>query len=147
MTAITLSPISLEADIAPPKPTIVELKQYTVTALLEHFAKEYRTDPIPLLKVGECESGYNEKAHNKTDPNGGSKSYMQFQSTTFYGYAKKIGIQNPNIWNKIQVAQVAAYMFSIGEGNQWTTYRAYMNGGSYSFYYKPLGKTITVYCR
>lgn len=145
--AATLTPISTDADIVPLKPTEYELKQYSVTALLEYYAQEYNTPIKPLLKVGWCESQYNEKAHNKTDPNGGSKNYMQFQNKTFYAYAKILDIEKPDIWDKVQIAQVSAYMFSIGEGKQWTTYRAYMNGGSYSFFYKPQNKIITVYCK
>lgn len=133
--------------VTPPKPTYQQLKAYTVTALLEHFAEEYKTDPVALLKVGKCESGYKENQWNKVDPNGGSKGFMQFQTRTFYSYAAKLGIPNPDIWDKVHQAQVAAYMFSIGEGKQWTTYMAYKNGGSYTFWYKPLNKYMTIYCK
>ena len=124
----------------------LELKEYSVTALVEHFAEEYKTDPAVMLKIGQCESGFDENAWNKSDPNGGSHGYMQFQTSTFYSYAKKLNIENPDIKDKVQQAQVSAYMFSIGEGKQWTTYMAYKNGGTYTFTDRK-GKTHTVHCK
>lgn len=138
-----------EAPTPPPipKPTYIQLKQYSVTALLEHYAEEYDINLVPLKKVAFCESGFNEKAFNGNDPNGGSKGFMQFQTKTFYSYANKAGIENANITDKVHQAQVAAYMFSIGEADQWTTYRALMNGGTYTFWSNHEKRYITVYCK
>lgn len=126
---------------------VIKLEELSPRELLEYFAAEYETSSEDLIKVANCESGFNEDAHNKKDPNGGSFSFMQFQLPTFNSYAKKIGIDNPDIKNKVHVAETSSYMFSIGEGKQWTAYRALKNGGSYTFFYEPENKYITVYCK
>ena len=67
-----------------------------------------------------CESSNNPNAWNKSDPNGGSKGLFQFQTSTFNNYAKKIGIQNPDIWDKEQQVSVGAYMIANGQIGQWS---------------------------
>jgi hypothetical protein len=123
-----------------------QLQQLSFKYLLRYFALRYETDPIPLLKTAWCESKHQMNRHNTTDPNGGSKGGLQFQQRTFDTYAKRIDIQNPDIWNKVHQAETGAYMFSIGEAKQWTTYMAIVNGGSYTFWYAPINDYYTVYC-
>lgn len=123
-----------------------QLQQLSFPYLLGFFAKEYNIDPVPLKKTAWCESHYDMSKHNGTDPNGGSFGGLQYQKRTFYTYAKLAGIENPDIHNKVHQAKTGAYMFSIGEAKQWTTWRALMNGGSYTFFYKPINDYYTVYC-
>ena len=68
----------------------------------------------------KCESGNNPYAWNKKDPRGGSKGILQFQKPTFYYYAEKIGITNPDIWNVEQQMIVADYIISQGKLYLWT---------------------------
>ena len=61
--AAMLTPIRSEADkIAPP----LDLKQMTVSALIEHYAVQYQIDPRLADMTMKCESGGNTHAHNKT---------------------------------------------------------------------------------
>lgn len=147
VTPLKAQKSDLQVPIEPEQEKVIILEELTPKELLTYFADQYKTSAEDLIKVAMCESGFNEGAHNKEDPNGGSFSFMQFQLPTFNQYAKKINIENHNIENKVHVAQVSSYMFSIGEGKQWTTYRALKNGGEYTFFYKPKNKYITVYCK
>ena len=86
-------------------------------------ANLYSTSAKNIKKVINCESRWNEKAWNKKDPGDGSKGLLQFQDRTFLHYAKKIGIENPDIWDSKQQIEVSAYMFSINQERQWTCAR------------------------
>lgn len=116
----------------------------SIPDLFTKYSTQYGISEQLIKKVANCESSFSPKAINHSD---NSQGLMQFQPQTFYTYAKKISIANPSIWNADQQVHVAAYMFSIGQGKQWTTYRAIQNGGSYTFYSKQLKKWITVYCK
>lgn len=121
----------------------------TPEEFMDYYAKRYHLSNLKLTqfkKTRICESNGNPAAHNKSDPNGGSVSEMQFQKPTFYAYAKKAGIKNPDIKDRKHVLHTGIYMFSIGEAGQWTTYRALINGGSYTFYSSHEGRWITIYC-
>lgn len=83
-------------------------------------ALAYGVDPEAMIQLGICESGLNPKAWNKKDPNGGSKSVFQYQSPTFYGAAKEVGIENPDVWNVDQQIELTAYLLSQGRQNLWT---------------------------
>lgn len=96
------------------------INEYTTQELVEYFAHQYGNSSTELTKVMMCESSGNEKAWNKLDPGVGSKGVMQFQEGTFYGYAAKINIKNPDIWSKRQQIEVASYMFSQGLSYHWS---------------------------
>ena len=100
----------------------IPIKPLSVQQYIVKYAQVYHVKEKLLLDVAFCESGYNQKAWNKKDPGVGSKGFMQFQEGTYYSYAKKIGIEKPDIWNNEHQAKVSAYMFSIGEGKQWSCY-------------------------
>ena len=70
--------------------------------------------------IARCESKFNPLAHNTTDPNGGSKGVFQFQAKTFYGFAEKYGIENPDIWNTAQQVHVAIRMLKNNLAFHWT---------------------------
>lgn len=120
-----------QAPIPPTKPISAPHKhlkpvarKYTEpTELVAKYALQYNVSQETILKVIACESGNNPNAWNKNDPNGGSKGIAQFQETTFYGYAKEIGITNPDIWNFDQQIEVMGYMISIGKLNHWSCAR------------------------
>lgn len=148
---ITLPSHVSEADYipdysAPITFTNEQLQQLSFKYLLGYFARQYEIDPVPLVKTAWCESHWDMNKHNTLDPNGGSIGGLQFQIKTFYSYAEKAGIKNPDIHNKVHQAKTGAYMFSIGQAKQWTTWMAYTNGGSYTFWYAPIDDYYTVYC-
>ncbi len=121
------------------KPIVLSPSEYA-----EQYALQYGVDPKILKKVMQCESGGN--IHTKAGDGGRAKGVMQFHEPTFLGYEKKLGIDLDYMSYEDQI-HLAAYMISKGQGNQWTTYRALMNGGSYTFFYKQEQRYITVYCK
>mgnify|MGYP001588548081 CR=1 FL=1 len=70
--------------------------------------------------IAKCESKFNPLAHNTNDPNGGSKGVFQFQTKTFYGFAEKYGIENPDIWNVAQQVRIAIQMLKNNLAFHWT---------------------------
>ncbi len=109
-SSVAEAPTQLPPVVAPKTP-----HEYVV-----QYASVYHSSLKQLLAVMSCESGGNPKAWNKNDPHGGSKGMFQFQDSTFLNYSKAIDIENPDIWNPEQQAEVAAYMFSKGMQSQWS---------------------------
>ena len=125
-----LSVPKTEADFIPnipllPSPVIAPVKtvKASLSDLIAYNADKYQVDSESISKTIHCESRNNPKAINRNDPNGGSKGIAQFQTKTFYNYAKKINIKNPDIWNTEQQVEVMAYMFSINQQKQWSCAR------------------------
>lgn len=100
-----------------------QVKIQDVKDIISSYALLYNDTDVILQKIAKCESSLNPKAWNKSDPHGGSKGLFQFQNSTFYNYAKILEIENPDIWNVEQQAEIASYMVSIGEAHQWTCFR------------------------
>ena len=96
----------------------------TTNQLILKYADAYQVSAVQIYNLAICESSLKETALNKADPHGGSKGILQFQQKTFDYYSDQIGIDNPDIWNKEQQIQVASYMFSIGEQNQWSCWKS-----------------------
>lgn len=69
-----------------------------------------------LLGVAECESGLNPGAYNAYS---GASGLFQFMPGTYWAYAARIG-ETRSYWDAWGAANVAAYMFSIGQSDQWT---------------------------
>lgn len=92
----------------------------TVQGQIVYYANIYGSNSEQLTEVAKCESSLDPNAWNKTDPEGGSKGIFQFQPSTFLKYSKEIDVQNPDIWNSEQQIEVAAYMFSLKQQNQWS---------------------------
>ena len=92
-----------------------------IKATITYCANHYGVSPSWLLRVANCESGYNPSASNRNYYAGGGhpSGVFQFLPRTFYANAARIGIPNPNLWDYRQQAQVAAWMFSIVQHVQW----------------------------
>lgn len=86
-----------------------------IQSIIVKWANHYNTDAGQLLRVANCESHYNVNAYNPS----GATGLFQFMPGTFLGNAKRVGLANPDIHNAEHQAQVAAYMFSIGQARQW----------------------------
>jgi len=107
-----IKPVKAEAPM-PVKPLTLEEK-------IVKAATYYATPAESLIRVAKCESSMNPKALNPKDSDGlPAYGLFQFKKTTFDTYAKKAGIENPDIWNEDHQTQVAAFMFSTGQKKQW----------------------------
>lgn len=109
----------------------------------DKYAAQYGIDPVVFKKVMWCESSNDP---NAVGDSGKARNVLQFHKDTFDTYSKQIadGLNYDSYKDQIQVG---AYMFSIGQARHWTAYRAYMNGGSWTFWSSKLQKNITVYCK
>ena len=106
------------AEIAvktPPQASVVPSPSGSIQEIIIKWANHYGANADQLLRVARCESGFNLNAHNPS----GATGLFQFMPGTFSGNAARIGLANPNIYSAEDQAQVAAYMFSIGQSGQW----------------------------
>lgn len=78
----------------------------------------------------ECESNFDPKAHNKSDPQGGAKGIAQFLQPTFDHYAPLAGVENGDPFNPEDAIRTMSFMFSIGEAKQWTCWH-WVKSGKY----------------
>lgn len=100
---------------------VVQASRDEVIATITYWANYYGIDPAWMLRVAKCESGYSVTALNRNYYAGGGNptGIFQFLPQTFAANAARVGIANPNIWDYRQQAQVAAWMFKIGQSRQW----------------------------
>ena len=124
------------ADLLPVNEPPKELFRYaedvaysTTTAdrLIRYYAQLRGVDEQTLVDTLFCESEFLPEAFNKTDPYGGAYGPAQFLKPTFDRYSKEVG-EGLQYKNSIDQIKVAAYMFSIGEADQWTCYRNLKTG-------------------
>ena len=71
-----------------------------------------------LERIIQCESGGNELAVGKA----GEIGILQFKWNTFYEFAKRYELQNPNIYNTNQQIWLGNRMLNDGFGFHWTCY-------------------------
>lgn len=94
------------------EPIDIEYYKY----LAEKYAEKYGADINWLKRVRFCES----RDNHLNDNNPKCKGLYQFMPSTFYANAKRIGLENPDLWSADNQTEVAAYMQSIGQQGQWT---------------------------
>lgn len=102
----------------------VDYSTTTAPLILQAIATKHGVkDPQSFVDTAKCESQYYPTAFNKKDPNGGSRGVFQFQAGTFARYSAEAGLPDADVWDPWDNAEVAAYMFSKGQQNQWSCYR------------------------
>jgi hypothetical protein len=109
------------------KPVMIEVEidwsKERVKEEVDKQAKAFHTFAEKMHTTVNCESQYNVKAYNGSDPYGGAIGVAQFLTPTFNKYAPLAGVESPDIHNPEHQLQTMAYMFSIGEASQWTCFR------------------------
>lgn len=111
-----------------PKPVIAEPieipRVLTVEETIHKYSQIYNIDENMFLSVAKCESKLNPNAINYNDGGIGKHSVgvLQYQESTFYYWASVLGEQLDYYSYNDQI-KLGAYMFSKGQGNQWTCYR------------------------
>jgi len=144
VAVITLSTLVYAEKRPEPEENVVEVIEIlSPSGYVDKYAKQYGVDANILEKVMLCESNGN--INVKRGDGGLARGVMQFHEGTFNRYSREVGEGLSYDSYKDQI-QVAAYMFSIGQARQWTTYRALMNGGVYVFTDRK-GVTHTVRCK
>ena len=125
---MSLLTLLLWLGIGAPSPALAQINipysTSTAPLIIKAAAAHYGANADQLLNTAYYESSF-ENAPKHWDISGYSYGEFQFHYSTFYTYAKKMGLANPDITNPIQQAEVAAYMFSLGQQRQWTTWVAH----------------------
>ena len=118
---------------------IVNPTELTIEGQIDYYSELYSVDKSIITKVIQCESRFNPLAHN---PNGeDSWGLVQINLDSHPEITKEQAINTNFSINYL------AENISNGKGRMWSSYRAIMNGGSYTFYSSKLHKRITVNCK
>lgn len=144
LVIITSNPASAQA----PAPVSTPQKVMTVEQMIDSVAPTFNQDPKLISKISYCES------HHKVKPNDGGRgvNITGIHDATFDRwlplYKKETG-ETLNKKSTLDQIKMMSWAFSKGENyrDDWTTYRAYIRGGTYTFYSRLLKKTFTVYCK
>jgi hypothetical protein len=87
-----------------------------IEAIIRAAAARWGADPTQLLRVAWCESRYNPSAYNAS----GASGLFQFMPRTWAANSVRAGYSGASAFDPVASANVAAYMFSIGQAGQWT---------------------------
>lgn len=117
-----------------------------IESIVGIYADMYGVDPNIGIAVMKCES----KAKQSTiGDNGNAKGVFQYWDDTwkrhYREFYKLTGIELSKD-SPADNARLAMWAFSTGKADEWTTYRAITNGGTYSFYSRQLKGHFTVKC-
>ncbi len=93
----------------PPVPSEIE-------AIIRSAAAEWNADADQLLRVAWCESRYNPSAYNASSSTSG---LFQFKPGTWAANSVRAGYGGASVFDPVANANVAAYMFAIGQARQW----------------------------
>lgn len=154
LAAITLTPGHLDADIPPKELTIEEtMVKYSVEDTIIKYAEEFGASAIELLSVSNCESKFNPNI--KGDYKNGvylALGEFQIHKPTFIGWEKlyfNATGEHLDYYSSHDRVKLTAWIWVNHPEYKWswTSYRALMNGGTYSFYSSLLGKHFTVHCK
>jgi len=123
-------------------------KQKTVEEMIQDIAPMFGQDPKLISKISWCESKHEVLPHD----GGRAVNVTGIHDTTFKGWLPKYQKErneNLNIDSTYDQLKMMSWAFSKGESyrTQWTTYVAYTNGGTYSFYSRLLKGHYTARCK
>ena len=92
-----------------------------VRSMIITAAGKYGVSADWLLRVGNCESGYNPGAVNHTYYAGGGNpsGVFQFLPQTWASMSSQAGFGGYSVFNAYANVNVAAWAFSHGHANQW----------------------------
>jgi len=121
----------------------VKVQDMTIKDQVTYYSNLHGVDPNLALSMMQCESKGKQGA--KGDGNRASGIFQYWNDTWNRHSLKYFGV----ILDKNSAhdqAKLATAAIAGGDGREWTSYRALMNGGSYTFFYKLEQKWITVRC-
>lgn len=120
----------------------------TVDEIIEDVAPRFGQDPKLISKISYCESKHQVVSHD----GGRAVNVTGIHNTTFDQWLKNYEKEQGETLDKHSTydqVKMMSWAFSKGDKyrNQWTTYVAYKNGGTYTFYSKLLKGTFTARCK
>jgi small subunit ribosomal protein S19 len=86
-----------------------------IEAIIRDAAAAQGADADQLLRVAYCESRYNPGAYNAS----GASGLFQFLPSTWAANSVRAGFAGASVWDPVASANVAAYMFRMGQAGQW----------------------------
>lgn len=124
-----------------------KISTMSVVEMIDLIAPQFNQDPKLISKISWCESKHKVLSHD----GGRGVNITGIHDATFKGwlplYEKERGetLDKDSTFDQIKMM---SWAFSKGSSyrNQWTTYVAYMKGGTYTFYSRLLKNTFTVKC-
>lgn len=128
--------------------------QNTPQEYIVEYAKQFETNPDVLLTIARCESQFNPLA--KGDYKDGTylaiglyQYHLDMWNGSVLLYKAEVSDENLNRYSYQDQAKLTAFIFAKHPElrTKWTSYVAYINGGTYTFYSKSLGKKYTVICK
>jgi resuscitation-promoting factor RpfB len=86
-----------------------------IEQIIREAAAAQGADADQLLRVAFCESRYNPGAYNPS----GASGLFQFMPATWAANSVRAGFAGASVWDPVASANVAAYMFRLGQSGQW----------------------------
>lgn len=114
-SAVVVTPVA-EVRRVGTRPAVPAAAPADIEAIIRAAAAKWGADPTQLLRVAWCESRYNPSAYNAS----GASGLFQFMPRTWAANSVRAGYAGASVWDPVASANVAAYMFSIGQAGQWT---------------------------
>ena len=113
--------------------------------LITHVTEQYGADTELIKKITWCESGYQSQVIHD---GGHGKGMTGIQRATFEHWKKTFNRPELRYESNYDQLVIMSLAFNAGDKyrNQWTTYVAYKNGGTYSFYSRQLQGYFTARC-
>ena len=111
---------------------------------ITHFSELYGSNEDIVRAVIRCES---HGLHSAKGDGGNANGIAQFWEGTFNRMSNKLGEKLDYNSEYDQVKLLSFAMSKPELAREWTSYRAIMNGGKYTFYSKVDKKIHTVYCK
>ena len=88
-----------------------------IEAIIRNAAAAQGADAEQLLRVAYCESRFNPGAYNASS---GASGLFQFLPSTWAANSVRAGFGGASVWDPVASANVAAYMFAMGQSGQWS---------------------------
>lgn len=116
---VSLGVITAQAKVTSPN---INPQPTDIPSAIIYWADYYKVPADTLFRVANCESGLRQNRADGYPVLGQDQEIgiYQFKPRTFYGYAKEIGLENPNITSWQDQTRVASWAFSKGKQGTWT---------------------------
>ncbi len=139
--------INLMYDIQRQEVPVIDLEAMSVPELIDYIAPQYGADPELVKKIAFCEASY--RTDNVIHDGGRGKGTTGILLNTFNYWKIKLDLPELRYESNYDQLVMMSKAFATGEEYRWawTSYRAYKNDGTYTFYSSYEHRWITVYCK
>lgn len=135
---------SKDVAVSPQNAPEQDFEAMSVSELIDYIAPQYGADKELIKKITWCESKHKALPHDR----GLGFGVTGYHRKTFEYHKGLFGRSELKYESTFDQLTLMSIAFSKGEQyrNLWTTYVAYKNGGTYSFYSNTLQGHYTVKC-